>query len=169
MIELWTTNGFRFLISDIDADRVAKHRWRADSHNASGKPYVKTTLHNGETRTSMYLHRFITGCPRTMRTDHRDNDGLNNQRPNLRISTHDQNNYNRGTWSLSGYKGVSLDGSKWRARITYEEKCLSLGSHALKEDAARAYDAKANELFGEFAWLNFPEDYPQHLELGDTF
>jgi hypothetical protein len=61
----------------------------------------------------------------------------------------------------TGFKGVWRDkktGKCW-AQIYFEGKLIHLGSFATAEDAARAYDRKAIELFGQFARLNFPEDY----------
>lgn len=148
-------------VSDIDLDRVRQHTWRADDTGASGKPYVKATVRTLEGRwTSLYMHRFITGCPAVYRVDHRDQDTLNNQRPNLRIATHDQNNLNRSPWGISGYKGVSLRRARFRARITIDHVEKHLGYYGSAVEAAMAYDAAAHKLFGEFAWLNFPEHYP---------
>lgn len=149
------------LISDIDYDRVIQHRWRANEHTASGKPYVCTTLVLPEGRkTTVYLHRFITGCPAVYRVDHKDRDTLNNQRFNLRITNFEDNNLNRCGWSLSGYKGVSRSGRRWRARITQEGEYKHLGMFDTAIGAAMAYDEAAFDRFGEFAFLNFPENYP---------
>lgn len=161
MKELHLQCGRVAFVSDIDFDRCREHKWRSHVHNASGKPYVRTEID----RKATYLHRFIVGgiisLPSTLKVDHRDNVTLHNQRPNLRVATHDQNNYNRTGFGLSGFKGVTLDRRMWRARLTYKGDQISLGRFEKKEDAARAYDAKAHELFGEFAWLNFPDDYPR--------
>lgn len=143
------------LVSDIDYDRLREHRWSINDATASGKPYVRTTIE----RKTIYLHRMITGCPPAYKVDHRDNDTLNNQRPNLRIATHDQNNLNRSFWSLSGYKGVSSAGRRFRARITVDGVEKYLGRFDTAVEAATAYDDAAHETFGEFAWLNFPENY----------
>jgi hypothetical protein len=91
--------------------------------------------------------------------DHKNNDTLCNERPNLRISTYGQNNANRRPFGKSGFKGVYPERNVFRARITHEEKTRNLGYFQTKEDAARAYDAVAFELYGEFAWLNFPEEH----------
>jgi hypothetical protein len=60
--------------------------------------------------------------------------------------------------TITGFKGVQFDKRKSRyyARITAYGKTYGLGGYSTAEAAARAYDAKAIELFGEFALLNFP-------------
>lgn len=60
----------------------------------------------------------------------------------------------------SGYIGVVYHepDRMWRARIRFKGKNHSVGYFQRPEDAARAYDAKARELRGEFARLNFPRE-----------
>ncbi len=48
---------------------------------------------------------------------------------------------------------LSLEGYGWQDRAI---TCYYLGRYATAEEAARAYDAKARELFGGYAYLNFP-------------
>lgn len=57
------------------------------------------------------------------------------------------------------YKGVYFHKcqQKFNVRISANNKRFDLGYYDSAEEAARAYDAKAKELFGEFAYLNFPE------------
>lgn len=112
------------------------------------------------------MHRFLFGLQsfeptvkpgRWPLVDHRNGNGLDNRRSNLRLATQAQNMSNRGrpTNNTSGYKGVSagrLGG--WRAYITSRGKRLDIGTFASKEEAAEAYNAKALELHGEFARLN---------------
>ena len=102
--------------------------------------------------------------PKGMATDHINGDGLDNRKQNLRICTHAENLRNRrlGKNNTSGYKGVSWHKlhKLWYAHISHNKKLMSLGYFKDKEEAAKAYDRKAIELFGEFAKLNFPiEDY----------
>ena len=55
--------------------------------------------------------------------------------------------------------GVSLRANgRWVAQIGYQGRSISLGEFKREIDAARAYDRKKRELFGEFAKLNFPEE-----------
>ena len=60
----------------------------------------------------------------------------------------------------SGFRGVHFHkhNKRWRAQIGYNYKLITIGYYDTPEEAARAYDAKAKELRGEFARLNFPEE-----------
>ena len=107
------------------------------------------------------MHRLIMDEPKGLIVDHRDHNGLNNRRSNLRLCTNAQNQYNRlplkgGT---SRHKGVCWCKShnKFNAYIYQRSKRYHLGWFVNEDDAARAYDKKARELFGEYAYLNFPD------------
>ncbi len=98
--------------------------------------------------------------------DHKDRNKLNNQRDNLRLANQTQNNANKHTLarktikSKSQYKGVSWykTTNTWVAQIQQNYKKLNLGYYQNELDAAKAYNAKALELFGEFAQLNNIEE-----------
>ena len=100
--------------------------------------------------------------PKGMVIDHINHNGLDNRRENLRICTNAENQRNRGKQknNTSGYKGVDWrkDHKKWRARINKDNKTIHIGYYNIIEEAARAYDAKAKELHGKYAQLNFPEE-----------
>jgi len=89
--------------------------------------------------------------------DHRDNNGLNNIRLNLRIatkSTNEANSQKRG--NKSPYKGITWIPSrnKWQAQITVNYTHKSLGYFDNPWDAAQAYNIAALAAWGEFAVLN---------------
>ena len=111
------------------------------------------------------MHRQIMKAPKGMVVDHIDGNGLNNRRSNLRICTPRQNQWNRCPLKTrkqtSPFKGVQYPTGKSRpyARIQYNGKTIHIGVFDSEVEAAQAYDRKAVELFGEFAYLNFPEDY----------
>jgi len=91
--------------------------------------------------------------------DHKNHNIFDNRKQNLRAATYRQNQHNqapcrRGT---SKYKGVYLPAGrkKWRAMIELNKKKRCLGNFSSEVEAARAYDAAALRLFGEFAYLNF--------------
>jgi hypothetical protein len=104
------------------------------------------------------MHRAILGEPLNI-VDHRDGDGLNNTKTNLRVCSNAQNMRNCGLRSTnkSGFKGVfwCTQTQKWVAKICVNYRSMSLGRFDTAEAAARAYDAAALSMHGEFARLNF--------------
>jgi hypothetical protein len=92
--------------------------------------------------------------------DHIDGNGLNNRRCNLRICTRRQNAANVGPrGGASEFVGVYRQRDKWGAQIVWRGKKYTLGSYDTQVEAAKVRDRKAFELHGEFAYLNFPEDF----------
>jgi hypothetical protein len=162
MKEIPLTQGKVVLVDDEDFGRLSKHRW----HAWRGRGFIWYAVRNGQRvagkRSKVRMHREVLCCSGGMEVDHRNGNGLDNQKGNLRVATDTQNAQNRrkisrraGKPPASPYKGVrSRAASKWEARIIVEGKALSLGRFSSEEDAARAYDAKARELFGKFAKLN---------------
>jgi hypothetical protein len=117
------------------------------------------------------MHRLILAPPDGMEVDHADRNGLNNRRANLRIATRAQNLQNRGSHTRSGqpstseFKGVSWDKARaaWKANINVHGRQEHLGRYSSEVEAARAYDLRAHEAFGPFAFLNFPEGAASHV------
>ena len=99
----------------------------------------------------------IDGCV----IDHIDLNKSNNKINNLRIATLNENKWNQNKTKIkttSKYKGVSLylTTNKWKVQITYQGKQIHLGYFDDEVTAALMYDAKAFELRGDKARLNFP-------------
>jgi len=90
--------------------------------------------------------------------DHINQVKYDNRRVNLRACTRSQNAVNRGIQSnnTSGYKGVFWHNKnkKWRATINHKGKLFSLGCFDDIKEAAKAWNVKALEIYGEFAVLN---------------
>lgn len=131
----------------VDADDlvlVSPYRWMSNGRYAYAKTPDGVVL----------MHRLIAGVDGMM-VDHIDGDGLNNQRHNLRPCTHTQNMQNRCSVSgASRFKGVWVEGDRWRSAIRVAGKKMHLGSFTSEIDAARSYDKAAVRLFGEFAKTN---------------
>ena len=110
------------------------------------------------------MHRLITNAPKGLMVDHINHNGLDNRRKNLRLCTVSQNNRNRRPITRpnkgSKYKGVTFDKKRnlFKAEIQHNKKKYFLGRFKSQIKAAQAYDKKARELFGEFAYLNFPAE-----------
>jgi len=156
--EIHLNHGKIALIDDEDWDLVCGYSWYYfhDDHNEYAK------AREPKTRREVRMHRLIMDAPRGVQVDHWNGNGLDNQRHNLRLCTNGQNRQNSSKSSKAAfrYKGVSWHDkghSRIQASIKFNGKTIPLGYYDREEDAARAYDAKARELFGEFARLNFPD------------
>ena len=102
--------------------------------------------------------------PDGMVVDHIDRDPRNNHVSNLRLATREENARNRtpGRGSSSRFIGVYRAGNgRWRAQIRKDGRKHCIGTFESETEAARARDAQAKRLFGEFASLNIPDPLPQ--------
>jgi len=151
------TQGKWALVDDSDFERLNQWKWFADKQGNTFYAVRNSATINGK-QTRIRMHRVIMNTHEGMETDHADRNGLNNQKHNLRICTKSQNRMNRKKYvkNSSKYKGVTWAkyAKKWRARIQINIKAIFLGHFLLEEEAALAYNKKAKELFGEFAYLN---------------
>ncbi len=124
--------------------------------------YCATSVRLNGKPVNTLMHCLLMKVPSGFQVDHVDGNGLNNRRSNLRIVTVQQNQQNKSVLvtNKSGFKGVHLNKATglWRAQIHHNGRKYSLGYFKEVADAGRAYDAKARELFGEFARFNFPKD-----------
>lgn len=151
------------LVDDEDYKRVSAHKWYAVRHQ--GTWYAVTTF--GQKRSPTYMHRFVMNLTfGDGGLDHKDRNGLNNQKSNLRFANHSQQQGNRAKMphTSSRYKGVSWSKKRniWIVTIQRYGKSSYLGSFINEEDAARCYDAAALEHYGEFAYLNYLEGGDAH-------
>lgn len=162
------------IVDAQDYEVLQRFNWFAVRRNRAGGEslwYACSMTKVNDKRAMQYMHRVILGATdRSVTVDHVDHThfgGLDNRRANLRLATQaDQNRNTRkqsllqGTPTSSEYKGVYLDKRRgtWAVSIKVHYQKIWLGSFRSEEDAARAYDAKAEELFGEFAHKNFPEE-----------
>lgn len=131
-------------------------------------------LQVGYKGTRIYAHRLAWALhkgkwpPADLDIDHRDCDGQNNRWANLRLATRSQNGGNArlSAANTSGFKGVGKRGNRWRAYLVSGNVHHHLGYFDDAESAARAYDRKALEVFGEHARLNFPKPTEPVVKVG---
>lgn len=155
VVEIPLTQRLVALVDKNDYELVKEYSWQAHKRNntwyaVSGSPY-----------SLVYMHRLILGLKTgdEREADHKNSNGLDNRRSNIRIATRSQNSANKpkrdGDYS-STHKGVyfAKDRNKWRASITVDYKTIRLGSFDTEIEAAQAYDTAAKEHFGEFAQSN---------------
>lgn len=148
------TNDPRFLIvDDSDKELVSAWKWRAV--NKGRRTYAVSTS------DYKIAHRIILDAPRGLEVDHRNGDGLDCRRQNIRLATKKENQHNRTSTagSTSQYLGVSWDSERqrWAVQISIDGRSRRIGRYLNEEDAARAWDFAAKEIYGDWPRLNFPE------------
>jgi AP2 domain len=158
MKKIELTQGQYALVDDADYDSLCVHKWTAVKRE-NGKYYAVRSIGPRENRRHVKMEWDIMG---RKRIDHKDGNGLNNQRAsNLRPYSGGQNNQNRRKLrpTSSQYKGVYYNkrDKAFVALIRSPKKQIVLGRFGHDEiAAAKAYDHAALAMFGEFANLNFP-------------
>lgn len=151
------TQGKFAIVDDEDYEWLNQWKWCAFI-NESGQCYAARGTRRNHQRKTILMHRLIMNATKGQIIDHKNHNSSDNRRANLRICTHQQNDRNRRkVFGSSKFKGVSWKKSNscWCAYIKINGKHKSLGFFHNEIDAAKAYDVKAKELFGEFAKTNF--------------
>ncbi len=162
-IEFKLMGGQITLIDREDVSKMEGYNWRIQT-GKGGKIYV-VGYPVGFWSQLILLHRFILNPPKHLDIDHRNGNGLDNRKSNLRICTRSQNLANQVRQSrskTSSYKGVYLskkDGV-WVSKIKTNGHRIFLGRFNSEFFAALAYDKAAKEIFGEFARPNFAQITP---------
>jgi hypothetical protein len=147
--------GDQFAIVDAaDFEWLKRYEWRFfGGEGALGYAY------RVERGRRILMHREIMQTPPDMVAHHEDHNPINNRRCNLHNCTRQQNSCDRRPRrNQSGFVGVYPHGKKWQARIRSGGKFVYREVFDDKVEAAKARDRKAYELFGSFAYLNFPEE-----------
>lgn len=155
---------FYAMVDDADYEWLNQWNWYVQKNDTTC--YAVRWDHTSGKPKHIRMHRVILELTDSnIEGDHKDHNGLNNQRNNLRATTKTQNRYNSNNKSNSSckFKGVRQTVRKcrgrvykyWQGRIMKDGVSYNLGLFKSAEDAAKAYDAKAVSLFGEYANLNF--------------
>jgi len=144
------------LVDDEDYDFIMQWKWSLHTGGYAVRRDHLGTINGKEISKMIYMHCVINNTAKGIKTDHRDSNGLNNQRYNLRDATSAQNvRYQRKTRGSSKYKGVHWckNEKKWKAQICANGR-FSLGTYCSENEAALAYNNAAIKYHGEFALLN---------------
>jgi hypothetical protein len=171
MKEIKLTQGKFTQVDDEDYEYLNQFKWCAVK---GGKTFYaqRSVILINKLKRSTRMHNIIMNTPENFEIDHIDHNGLNNQRNNMRICTHSENQMNRTIQknNKTGFVGVSIrkyidshniKRDKISAFIGHNNKMINLGSFKSEKEAAIAYDKAAKELYGGFANLNFKSNDPR--------
>lgn len=153
------TRGYEAMIDVADVDLVSGWNWFADmKFRADGSVKTLYAARNHKKDGEQFLvrmHRVIDRTPPGMETDHRNGNGLDNRRENLRSATKTQQRHNQriAVNNVSGVKGVGFHKArqKWHAYISVDDKQRHVGLFDTLDEAKSAREAAMKLLHGEFA------------------
>lgn len=145
------------LYDEQDHELINKYRWHLRKFPTRNYAVANVFITRKKNRP-ISMHRLIMGFPEGMEVDHVDLNGLNNQRSNLRLATHSQNNMNKRNQSnnKTGFKGVHhfKRDDNYQAYIMVDKKRIHGGYFKTAKEAAKKYNELAIKYHGEFAKLN---------------
>lgn len=148
------TRGLFAIVDDDDFESLSKHKWFADKGNST----FYANRHHSKGKNIRMHRQIMCVTDKRLDVDHKNGNGLDNRKCNLRVCSRSSNNANAkiSRRNRSGFKGVCWDSSrnKWGAQIGFNGKKYHLGRFDKIENAVSAYNKKAKELFGEFVRLS---------------
>lgn len=175
MKQIPLTRGQFALVDDADYEWLMQWKWHAVWMYKSYRAIRKITLSGhgkNRKREAILMSRLIMGLKKgdPRNADHHNHNTLDNQRHNLRVCTHQENQMNMRVIkknTTSKYKGVFWVRSRqiWQAKIKHRGRQIYLGQYADEIEAARVVDAAAIKYRGEFACLNFPQGYKYEIAI----
>lgn len=156
MKEIELTQGQVAIVDDEDYEYLSSWKWYARKRRNTY--YALTSIY--KPRKTLFMHRVILRATDGFMVDHKNGNGLDNRKENIRLCTNAQNQHNRFfRKGKFGYKGIcEVAPGRYQAKAVYLGRNFTTKYYKSAKEAAYAYDAMAKELFGEFANLNFPEE-----------
>lgn len=152
------TQGYETMVDDEDYDLLMVHKWHVQKvHRQSRTSFYAMSRIKSLPTQQTQMQVVLMGKRDGFFVDHKNRNGLDNRRENLRWATRAQNCYNSGprVCNPTGLKGVYVNKyGGYLASIRINKKLVRLGIFASPIEAAAAYNEAALIIEPEFAWLN---------------
>lgn len=143
----------KVLVDDEHWHDLSRFTWCINNHG-----YVITTMKKKNVLMHAFVMKELHGVQLQAEEiiDHINNIRHDNRFVNLRVNTRSGNSHNKKKkeGSASRYFGVYKNGNGWSARIKKACANYNLGTFKAEHEAAKAYNLKAYELYGDAANLN---------------
>ena len=156
MHKIRLNDGYSVIVDDRDYQAVVQHRWFVVKREHLA--YAAAAINQNGKQKFVYMHRYILNTLPGLHIDHRNRNGLDNRRRNLRVCTVAENIRNQrvSKCNTSGFKGVSwaVHTKRWRSTINKDGRQTHIGYFNDPISAAIAYNTAALRLHGAFALLN---------------
>jgi len=136
--------GYDVLIDDEDYNLVSNYNWHIDKRNHTNyaRAYIKGSYSSGK-RKQIFMHRLIMGIEGiNFDIDHKNENGLDNHKQNLRFITKSGNNRRAKRLNKTGYRGVQKHRNcdRYQAVIRIDGKKKYIGSYNTPEEASIVYE-----------------------------
>lgn len=156
LIPMFGQNGIgRYAVVDSShpqLETILNCRWYVNK-----KHYARTFQWPESKTLTVKLHHIVTGTRPPVIIDHINRDTLDNRLVNLRVANASENAMNRRhPRGKVDFRGVSIRGTRFHAKIRWQNEHIHLGDFDTAKDAARVYDLFALLIAGKFADPNAP-------------
>jgi hypothetical protein len=140
------TQGKYAIVDDEDFADLSKRKWCAAKH---GNTYYAESW-DGALHRNVSMHRLIMSPPHDKVIDHKNRDGLDNRRSNLRICTQRENMYNRAPTVNIRFDMTGKRRRRWLVRIRHGRRAFTKYCMT-REEAVVVRNAQMKAMRGEFA------------------
>lgn len=151
------TRGMVTMVDDDDYDFLIRWKW----HSLKGRNtfYAARGYYNRDIKnmSKIFMHNVLLPKKDGLLVDHKDMDGLNNQKSNLRYATKGENMRNIRHRGKSKYRGVTemkVGLKRWMAQITIDKKKINIGYFYSETEAAIAYNEYLIKTNDKFSIIN---------------
>ena len=146
------TRGYVAVIDREDIEKAKPYSWHSHVSKKTNTVYAYATIQGTKPKKSIFLHNVVLEPRQGFVIDHKDGDGLNCRKENLRHATESQNAMNRLRRRQDCLpKGVYRSGPNFEARVTVHRKTIKIGSFPTVDEAVEARNHAASQHYGEFA------------------